>query len=119
MWRDVEIEVLLLLEQGGFKASIDNSNGQIHEINRSARVFADPFKSEPTVHISLKVSPHSLIFNRVGINQPNTNDIVNKSLVEVEIVGPPREYSHLLQSIEDCGPRWGWGVPMAVPEICF
>jgi hypothetical protein len=77
VWRDVEVEVLLLLEQGSFKVSIDNSNGQVHEVDRSGRIFADPFKSEPAVHISLKIRPHPLILTGAGLTSqaPMTSSI--------------------------------------------
>ena len=91
--------------------SIDNRDGQIHEIYREGGGFTCPMKPMSLLHVVFKVIPEFFIIGGTGVWDPYAYYIINEAAVEAKIGCPPLEESIFKKAKEYCGPKLGRGDP--------
>ena len=57
MWRNIEAEVLWFLVESCFQLTPNDCDGQLHEVDRGARLLAGPFQVMSLLHVFGEPAP--------------------------------------------------------------
>lgn len=89
MGRNVEVQVLWLLIQGsGEMSRRSDCYGKIHKVACGGEGSEFPLEAMPLLHCLLEGMPDNGILFLGWVGYPYTEDVVNESFVEGDMLGP-------------------------------